>query len=375
MQIHYVTGSRADFGLMERSLQKIAGSGRHDVGVVVTGQHLVDKYGTTAADIRASGLRIVGEVPVELTGQSGAEMGHALAAELSGFLSIWSENRPDLLLLLGDRGEMLAAAIAGVHLGIHVAHIGGGELTGTLDESFRHAITKLSHIHFPCTEEAADRILRMGERPETVHVIGAPGLVGIVRDARPDALTLKRQFGLSPNLPFALIVFHPVVQEARQAASQIENLLEAVQRSGHAALILRPNSDAGGEAIDAVLDSISQGPAFCVISHLERDTYLDLIEIADVMIGNSSSGIIESASFGTPCVNIGSRQAGRQRNANTFDCDAVEAAAILSTIRQASSWARDRTNVYGDGKTDVRLLQILDGLELSDDQLTKKMAY
>lgn len=375
MLVHYISGSRADFGLMARCLTHLHAAPNHSVGVVATGQHMVAKYGNTLEDIRATGLPVVAEIPVRLRGQSGAEMGYALADELTGFLTLWQKDRPDLVILLGDRGEMVAGALAAVHLGIHVAHLHGGERTGTLDESFRHAITKLSHIHFPATEDAAERIRRMGEIPENIHVIGAPGLVGVAGRARTNPAVLRKGLGLDTSLPLALCVFHPVVQEAKQAAAQMQVVVEATRAAGYAMAVLRPNSDAGGDSIDTYIDSVPSGPGFRVLTHLKRDTYLDLLCASDLIIGNSSSGIIESASFALPCVNIGSRQNDRQRNTNTFDCLSLTHDAVDQAIRAARNWARTTDNVYGDGRTDVRLLECLDRLDLTPALLSKKLRF
>jgi GDP/UDP-N,N'-diacetylbacillosamine 2-epimerase (hydrolysing) len=373
--VHYISGSRADFGLMAGCLKCLNSASNHTVGVVVTGQHMLERYGETVTDIYSTGLSVVAEIPVQLSGQSGSEMGQALADELSGFLKLWERHRPDLVLLLGDRGEMVASALAAVHLGIHVAHIGGGERTGTLDESFRHAITKLSHIHLPTTQDAAERIRRMGEAPESIHVIGAPGLVGVAGRARTDAVAIRNRLGLGLSTPLALCIFHPVVQEAEQAAEHMRVVVEATRAAGYAMAVLRPNSDAGGDAIDAYIDSVPNGPSFQVLTHLERDTYLDLLGASDLMIGNSSSGIIESASFALPCVNIGTRQKDRQRNENTIDCLSITHDAIGQAIRTAQGWERMVDNVYGDGKTDIKLLEVLDELDLSPDLLSKRMVY
>lgn len=375
MLIHYISGSRADFGLMARCLIHLNAASEHSVGVIATGQHTVERYGNTLADIRATGLPLVSEIPVRLSGKSGVEMGHALADELIGFLTLWQKTRPDLVLLLGDRGEMLAGALAAVHLGIHVAHLHGGERSGTLDESFRHAITKLSHIHFPATKDAAHRIRRMGERPESIHVVGAPGLVGVAGRPRADAVAMRNRLGLDLSAPLALCIFHPVVQEAGQAAAQMQVLVETVRATGYAMAVLRPNSDAGGAAIDAYLNGIPNGPTFRVLAHLERDTYLDLLGVSDLMIGNSSSGIIESASFALPCINIGTRQNDRQRNNNTVDCPILTQEALNEAINNAQNWHRVTDNVYGDGTADTRLLDCLNTLDLTPELLAKRMAF
>lgn len=376
MLIHYVSGSRADFGLMERCLLHIHSASRHDVGVIATGQHMVAQYGNTLDQIIESGLPLIGEIPVQLSGESGSEMCFALADELKGFVSVWTKTRPDLVLLLGDRGEMVAAALAAVHLGIHVAHIHGGERTGTLDESFRHVITKLSHFHFPATQDAYDRLIKMGELKDHIHIIGAPGLVGIAgRDTgNPDSLL--KDIGLDDHgEALALCVFHPVVQEADKAAEQMRLVVEATQKMGYALLILHPNSDAGGAGISAYLDGIPQNDRLRILTHLDRDRYLDVLSVSDLLIGNSSSGIIESASFGVPCVNIGSRQEGRLRNGNTFDCPRVNEADITKQLICAGNWTRSRVNFYGKGDANIKLLEAINRLELTHEALSKKLSY
>lgn len=377
MKLHYVSGSRADFGLMKLCLQHIHLSGRHDLAIVVTGQHLLDSYGRSVNDIRAAELTIAAEIPVALGGKHGAEMARALATEIAGCLELWQRDRPDLVLVLGDRGEMLAATLAAVHLGIHVAHIHGGERSGTLDESLRHAISKLVHLHFPATDDAANRLIRMGERADIITVIGAPGLVGLPRSAKdaPDQSALRARFGLSQRGPLSLVVFHPVVQEAHQAADQMRVLIDALRGLGHMLLILRPNSDAGGQGIDCYLDGMEGHEGLAILTHLVREDYLSVLAEADLMVGNSSSGIIESASFDTPCVNLGKRQNDRLRNANTVDCLEITRVTIEAAVTRALTLQGPFKNLYGDGRTDQRLLMLLDTLYLNPALLEKSNAY
>lgn len=375
MKVHYVTGSRADFGLMLRCLKAIGAHHEHDLGVVVTGQHMMAHYGSTMREVRESGLTVVCEIPVHLRGESGAEMARALAGEISGLVEFWERERPDLVLVLGDRGEMLAATLAAVHLGIFVAHIHGGELSGTLDESIRHAISKLAHFHLVATEDSAERLRRMGEAPHSIQVIGAPGLVGVVDGIEGDRNWLGEWSGLPSSEGVALVNFHPVVQEADKARQQVETLTHAVKLAGLSQIILRPNSDAGGAAIDGYLDSLAGEPRIRVETHLDRHTYLRALASSDVLIGNSSSGIIESASFGIPYVCVGSRQDGRVRNKNTIDVPLVEARKIIDAIGEASRLKGPFTNLYGDGKTDKHLLKALSGLELDPVLLKKRNAY
>lgn len=375
MKIHYVTGSRADFGLMRRSLDAIHRDGAHKLGLVVTGQHTNARYGDTASEVRESGLTLVGNIPVRLGGQGGAEMAVALAAELAGFVEIWRRERPDLVLVLGDRGEMLAAALAAIHLGIFVAHIHGGELSGTLDESLRHAISKLAHFHLTASTEAAARLERMGECSEFIHVIGAPGLVGITDGIERDRRWLSERFGFAANERVGLVIFHPVVQEASAVGEQIRTLTMAIRAAGLSQVILRPNSDAGGKEIDAYLGGLMSERGVRVETHLDRQTYLRLLASSDLLIGNSSSGIIESASFGVACVNVGSRQNGRLRNTNTIDVPNISHTAVVQAIAAAMTLVGPFENQYGDGKADMRLLEVLARLPLRAAILSKRNAY
>ena len=375
MKIHYISGSRADFGLMQRCLHAIDNSTNLDLGLVLTGQHLSAHYGNTSVEIRTCGLPVVHEIAVELLGSDGAEMAKALAAELTGFTVFWETNRPDLVLLLGDRGEMVAAALAAVHLGIFVAHIHGGERSGTLDESFRHVISKLAHYHFPATEDAAGRLRRMGEPPDAITVIGAPGLVGITDCTVPDKDWTSECFNLPAHMPVALVVFHSVVQEACVAGDQVRVLIETLLTEKYIPIIFRPNSDAGGRVIDRYLDGVTLNPRLRVVSHLSRDAYLKLMASSDLIIGNSSSGIIESASLGIPCVNLGTRQDNRLRNNNTVDCRKITATEIRVAIKAARTLSPPFTNHYGDGKTDLRLIEVLAELDLAPERLKKWNTY
>lgn len=375
MKIHYVTGSRADFGLMQRCLQAIDAEVSLDLAIVVTGQHTVEQYGYTAREVRDSGLRVLCEIPVPLSGAAGGEMARGLAREIVGFVETWEKERPDLVLVLGDRGEMLAASLAAVHLGIFVAHIHGGELSGTLDESFRHAISKLAHFHLVATEDSAKRLTRMGERRELISIIGAPGLVGITDGARRDRDWLTARFGLPAEEKVALVVFHPVVQEAEDAGHQVRAVVEAVALAGPLPIIMRPNSDAGGKHIDSYLDRLAADKSVRVETHLDRPTYLKTLASCDLMIGNSSSGIIESASFDVACVNVGSRQDGRFRNGNTIDVGIVKTDTVLEAVERALKLTPPFTNGYGDGSADRRMVQFLTDLQLDPAILKKRNAY
>jgi UDP-hydrolysing UDP-N-acetyl-D-glucosamine 2-epimerase len=376
VKIHYVSGSRADFGLMRDSLRMLAVDPRFSLSLVLVGQALISRYGNLEKEVEAAGLSVAGRIEASLSGGDNLEMALAFAVEVDGLSRLWAADRPDIVLLLGDRGEMLAAAIAAFHLEIPIAHLHGGERSGTLDEGFRHAISKLATWHFPATRLSMDRLIRMGEYPETIEVIGAPGLVEIASFVPPPANWLADRFGVAADRKAALVLFHPVVQESAQAYDQMEALLAALAENALFAIVLRPNSDAGGREIERCLDRWDKsGGRGVVVDHLIRHDYLSALATADLLIGNSSSGILESASLGTPCVNLGSRQADRERNANVIDCDDFAATAIGQAIARALDLAGPFGNIYGDGDADIRLRDALLGLPLGSRAPKKRNAY
>ena len=252
-KVCYVTGTRADFGLMRTALHAIDAHPELSLSLMVTGMHLLPEYGETWKEIEADDFFIESKVPVDLSGGSGADMAVALGQQVIGFTNVLEKNRPDLLLLLGDRGEMLAGAIAALHLNIPCVHIHGGELSGTIDESVRHAISKLSHYHFVATEKSRERLIRMGEKNEHVFVTGAPGLDEIYQTELLERAPLFKKYGIDSNHSLMLVLFHPVVQHVEEAVEQITSLLDAALETEMQSLVLMPNADAGGSVIAQVI--------------------------------------------------------------------------------------------------------------------------
>lgn len=362
-KILYVTGTRADWGLMASTLRRICDHPKLELHVAVTGMHLSPAFGMTVGEIEASGLPIAARIASDVDSRSPAGMSRAIAQTLLGLTRAHEAVRPDVVLLLGDRGEMLAGAVAGLHLGCVVAHLHGGERSGTVDEPVRHAVSKLSHWHFAATDSSRQRLLRMGEEPSHVWVTGAPGLDGLVElGAAASRAQVLAGLGLQPDHRYILVLFHPVVQERNDAYAQTRALAGAVLSQASArglqVVWLAPNSDAGSAS---VLQAVEDGAAGRVhrIGHLERPHYLQALRQAELLVGNSSSGIIEAASFGTPVVNVGTRQHGRERNTNIRDCDPDEAAiadALASALCQGRSAP---ANIYGDGHAGERIVRLL----------------
>lgn len=374
-RICYVTGTRADFGLMQSSLQAIQAHPALRLEVMVTGMHLSAAHGQTVLEIRDAGLPIRAEYSVPLDPATGATMARNLGHMVMAFVDEWASDRPDIVLLLGDRGEMLAGAIAAIHLNLPVVHVHGGERSGTVDEPVRHAISKLSHWHFVATEASRERLIRMGERAEYIWVTGAPGLDGLAELATLSRAELCQEQGLDTRRPVALMVFHPVLQEAEQAAEATRLILDSLRDQDIQVLAVMPNSDAGSAPIREILQARNGQHGVRVLTHLVRHRFASWMAACDVMIGNSSAGIIEAASFGTPVLNLGTRQNLRERNANTVDVP-LERSALLQALQTMLRLGRvPRANIYGDGRTAGRMADLLAALRPTPELLSKTNAY
>jgi len=358
-RVCYISGARADFGLMRSTLQRLRDTPGLVLSVLATGMHLSRDYGHTVDEIAAAGLTVTTRISVPLEPATGATMARNIGTMLGGFVDAFETERPDVVLLLGDRGEMLAGALAAIHLNIPVAHIHGGERSGTVDEPVRHAVSKLAHLHFTATAGARARLIRMGEAPGRIHVTGAPGLDGLDEGPRPPRTELMRSHGLDPTRPLALLVYHPVLQEADRGAASTEVLLSQLQAHGCQVLALTPNSDAGGEAIRAILKAADGSPGLSLRAHLPRPEFLGAMAAADIIVGNSSAGIIEAASFGAPVLNVGSRQAGRERNANVTDVACTRAEVRRGIQRLLAHGRYEQANIYGDGHAGERITSLL----------------
>ena len=377
-KVLYVTGTRADFGLMASTLQQIAAHPELQLQVAVTGMHLSPSYGLTVRDIEALGLPIVARVPINVEDRTPSAMAAGIGEAVIGLTHALGQARPDLVMLLGDRGEMLAGAIAALHSGIPIVHLHGGERSGTVDEPVRHAITKLSHWHFVATEESRERVVRLGERPEHVWVTGAPSLDGLVEQGAMTRQQVLDELGLAAAARFLLVIFHPVVQEMDDAYEQTAKLAgalrDALAGSQTHIVWLAPNADAGSSGILRALDEI-QNDHLHRVTHLQRPIFVSALRHAQALIGNSSAGIIEAASFGTPVVNIGNRQRARERNRNTIDCPGNRE-SIAAAVTQALVHGRfPAENVYGDGQAGARITNLLASVPMAEDLLDKGNCY
>ncbi|MGP5430712.1 UDP-N-acetylglucosamine 2-epimerase [Enterococcus malodoratus] len=376
-EIVIVTGTRADYGIYRPVAKELARDG-WNVSFLVSGMHLVTKYGYTVNLIEKDGFRVIRKVDSLFLENTRENMARTTAIELNEFAVNLSDEMPDFVLLLGDRGEMLAAAVTCLYLGIKCAHLHGGEVSGTVDESIRHAISKLSNVHLVATEGARKRLIKMGEDPWRVNVVGAPRIDSILNDDLPDFNQVTKKYNLliKPK-KYVLQLFHPVVTEYKDIKRQVDNLIDSVKYLEYPIVCVLPNSDAGGDLIRKAYQAMELTNIY-FITNFEPDEYLIVLKNARILIGNSSSGIIEAASYGIPVVNIGSRQIGRERSDNIIDTGtdtseirtAIKDAITISNLTQT----RPIVNVYGDGNSSKRIRKILNDIirEENDEKWLKK---
>lgn len=363
-KICVITGSRAEYGLFYPLLKELSAERGVKLQLVATAMHLSPKFGLTYRQIEADGFKLDAKVKFPLPDDCGtaASIGTALAA-IAGALR---KLKPDVVVLLGDRFETFAAATAAYTLQLPIAHLHGGELTsGVLDEAFRHSVTKMSSLHFTSTEEYRRRVIQLGESPAAVFNVGAIGLDNIRRAGFLDREELAAQLGINlfPNL--ACVTFHPAMFEAVPPAAQLKQLFRALDRFPKLQVVFTlPNADQGAAEIIKAIDAyLKKHPArVSAFTSLGRQRYLSLLKLSRVVIGNSSSGIIEAPSLRVPTVNIGDRQQGRTRPASVIDCPAREKAiarAIAKVLSPAFAPRLRKANPYGDGRTAPRIARIL----------------
>lgn len=365
-KVLYITGTRADYGLMHDTLELLNEDANIHLDIAVCGMHLMHEFGYSVDEIGKDNfnLHVINQTFKKDDESSMACFIGKLIVDLT---SLMCELKPDVVLLLGDRGEMLAGAIAASYLQIPVAHIHGGDISSTVDDSTRHAITKLSDIHFPATAKSASRIRQMGENPDNIYVVGAPGLDSIIKlKDNINVNDLKDKYGIVKD--YILVLQHPVSLEVDEAPSQIQKTLDAVISTDYQVIVVYPNADAGGRAM---IEKIKEY-GVDAYKNIPHDDFIGLLSMASVLIGNSSSGIIESSSFKLPVINIGTRQSGREKAANVIDVD-YDSKEILKALEYIGSdeyqdILKECSNPYGDGKAGKRICEILKDIEVDLDK-------
>lgn len=378
-RIAYVSGTRADFGLMIPILKAIEKSKLLSIKLYVTGEHLMPELGMTINNVKKYFSKVI---VIDAVSKQNDKIGTAKfnADFFKKMIEELNISRPDLMLVLGDRQEMLMVSVACLYLGIPIAHIHGGERTGTVDGVARHTITKIASIHFPATKDAALRIKKMGEEDWRINIVGAPALDTILNNKLPSRKELADKFGINPKENFILILEHPVSEDIENAGRQMEVIIEAVKRFNIPTVIIYPHADAGGKKIIEVIEKEKSNRLFKIFPSLEYKTFLALEREASVWVGNSSAALIESSSFKIPVVNIGNRQMGRQRGNNVLDVD-YDSEKIYKAIdkslndKKYLSKLKKIKNPWGDCRASSRIIKILEKLEITPKLLNKQINY
>jgi len=376
-KIAVVTTSRADYGHLYWPLVELRAHPAVDLRLIVIGAHLSPEFGDTVAEIERDGFAIDARIPCLLSSDSDLGMAKTIGVAILGLADVLGAMRPDILLLIADRYELLAPAATALALRIPIAHIEGGEVSeGAVDDAVRNAITKMAHLHFTPTEQARRRVLAMGEEPWRVFRTGAPSLDHLRRRPLPESASLMRELGLDPDRATIIVAYHPVTLRADTLA-EADALFDALERLPRQIAFCFPNADAGSRAL------IRRAKAFCesrpdahLFVNLDHLSFWSLLRGAAIMLGNSSSGIMEAPSLALPTVNIGDRQRGRERAPNIIDV-AAESEAILAAVARAGEASFRATlagmvNPYGEGCAGERIAAHLVAAPLGDDLLIKR---
>lgn len=360
-----VTGSRADYGLLASPMAAIQRESGLRLQLIATGQHLVRDAGETLAAIEADGFEVDRTVPLEIDGDGPLDIGRGMGRGVIGFAEAFAALRSDILLVLGDRYEILAAASAALLARLPVAHIAGGDVTtGAVDDSIRHALTKLSHIHFATNAESARRIRQLGEDPEQIHIVGSPGIDNILSTAPLTRTELFASIGLAPCERNLLVTFHPETATG-DSIGQMRELLGALEElpASVGLICTGSNIDVEGATLTEMMRAFAASSENAVfVASLGQKRYYSALRYVDAVVGNSSSGLYEAPSLAIPTVNIGMRQDGRLKARSVVDSP-CERSAILSAIRQAFAMnCEGVSNPYGDGMAGTRIAAILSAI-------------
>lgn len=361
MKAAIVTATRAEYGILRPLIIKMREDTDIDLQLLVTGTHLCSEYGNTQAEIESDGIPIFRKIPILSEGNTHLAVAKTMANALDGFAEYFEDESPDCVIILGDRTEMLGICAAAVCASVPVVHLHGGELTeGAVDDSIRHAITKMSYLHFPSTEVYRKRIIQMGEEPGRVFSVGALGVENILSVPLMTEDEIRRSLNIPNGKKIVSVTFHPVTLEAGSEEEQTRELIDAMtDKSEYYYVITKANADAGGETVNKLLGEFCSSVLNAKLySSLGMRNYLSVVKHSRFVLGNSSSGIIEAPSLGTSTVNIGTRQSGRLMADTIVSC-APKKEEIIKAMEKAELMPHTPSFIYGDGNTSDKIIKII----------------
>ncbi|ODS23490.1 UDP-N-acetyl-D-glucosamine 2-epimerase, UDP-hydrolysing [Candidatus Endobugula sertula] len=372
--------SRATYGYSKNVMLAMRDYPELEIQTLVTGMHLVPELGNSIDLIREDGFDISATVEMHTQDDERNAWSIALGQAIAGYAKVYQDLQPDIVLLSGDRVETLGCCLAAAYMGIPTAHIQAGDKSGHIDDSSRHAIGKFAHIHLASCEDSANRLRKMGEQEFRIFNVGAPQLDNIAGlDYKTDSVDINGNT-VDLSKPYILVVQHPVMAEMEDAHTQIEQTLNACTKFDMPVYIIYPNSDLGYQKIVNVIESRSNNTGLLTLENVDREAYLSMLANAAVLVGNSSSGILEAPSFCVPVVNIGNRQRGRPQADNILNCgysdDEIENAIRIALTDEAfRGKCKAAINPYGDGKSGPRICEVLRDIELNRKLVDKECTY
>lgn len=377
-KISVTTGTRAEYGLLRPLLEEISNSKKLELKLIVAGMHLSKKYGYSINEIKKDDFSIVGKIKMIPKNDTNFDMSIALANGILDFSKIFKKIKPDINVILGDRDEALASAMAAYHMNIPNAHIHGGDKTQAgIDEYNRHAITKISNIHFAVSKKSQERILKMGENPRYVFLTGSPGIDDVISKRFTPKQILEQKIGFPIMGDEIILLYHPVTTQSGKSRKEIKNIMEAILRLKKNTICISPNSDAGRNAIFDHIQKFSNKKFIHIFNNLPRSDFLGLLNTCGVLVGNSSSGMIEASYFPINVVNVGIRQKDRERGSNVIDVSSDSSNLIYKTIK--SSLLRKNNfkiqYIYGKNKPSKKITNILEKIILNQKLIQKQIVY
>jgi GDP/UDP-N,N'-diacetylbacillosamine 2-epimerase (hydrolysing) len=372
------TGKRGGFGAMLRIMRLIEADPAMELKVIASDMHLNPTFGATIEEVRSQ-IPIFKVVDLSSYGDAPLDRAQALGRCVGRLAPVLQELAPDVLLLLGDRGETLAAAMCAVEMGVVVAHIQAGDISGGIDDIHRHAITKLSHLHFSQNERQRQRVIKLGEPPERVWNTGAPYVDSIVRGTFPSTADALASIGLPGDLDYFIVLQHPDTYRPELSRSHAAAILEAVRARLEAKIVIYPCSDPGYAGVIAAIEEITGVPGFHVFRNVESQAFLGLLCGARALIGNSSAGILEAPYLGLPVINIGARQDGREMAANVLCCEgsveAIRQALARMEEPEFRAGLKADAHPFGDGYASERIFEVLSQFPLDAQLFRKRITY
>lgn len=373
-----ITGTRAEYGYIRPLLKLIKEDSKLDYDLIITNMHLLDSFGFSISEIEKDGFKITETIHITLDGYTNKTMVKSLGIFLMSLPEIIDRLKPDIILVSGDRGEQLIGAIVGASMNIPVAHIQGGDVSGDIDGITRHAITKFSHIHLVANQDSYDRVKKMGEEEFRIHIVGATGLDELKQENYTSKKQLIDKYQLDSSKKLILVIQHPVTGEVDNSYNQMEETMKSISKLNEQCIVVYPNSDAGNIDIKKSIMNYATED-IKIFKNLPRKDYLGLLKIASVLVGNSSSGIIESPFIALPVVNIGTRQKGRLQGNNVinadYDCDSITKGIKKALSKNFKNNLNYDKLTYGDGMSSIKILDILKNVKIDSKLLDKRITY